>query len=98
MFKLALQSTPLKVAAKAPATYDEQGKVALSVTLAELGRQQRGSLNREPVETSSGYWSRRSGLNGRPAVYETAALPTELRRLSRKISQLTRVVSQPQGV
>ena len=26
-------------------------------------------------------WSRRSGLNGRPAVYETAALPTELRRL-----------------
>ena len=28
-------------------------------------------------------WSRRSGLNGRPAVYETAALPTELRRPSR---------------
>ena len=27
-------------------------------------------------------WSRRSGLNGRPAVYETAALPTELRRPS----------------
>jgi hypothetical protein len=26
-------------------------------------------------------WSRRPGLNGRPAVYETAALPTELRRL-----------------
>ncbi len=25
-------------------------------------------------------WSRRPGLNGRPAVYETAALPTELRR------------------
>ncbi len=42
-------------------------------------------------------WSRRSGLNGRPAVYETAALPTELRRPSRKV-QLTRVFSQPQGV
>ncbi len=26
------------------------------------------------------FWSRRPGLNGRPAVYETAALPTELRR------------------
>src|SRR4051812_47426643 len=26
-------------------------------------------------------WSRRSGLNGRPADYESAALPTELRRL-----------------
>ncbi len=25
-------------------------------------------------------WSRRSGLNGRPADYESAALPTELRR------------------
>jgi hypothetical protein len=37
-------------------------------------------------------------LNGRPAVYETAALPTELRRLSRETTQLTRVFSQPQGV
>ena len=26
-------------------------------------------------------WSRRSGSNGRPADYESAALPTELRRL-----------------
>ena len=43
-------------------------------------------------------WSRRSGLNGRPAVYETAALPTELRRPSCETSQLTRVFSQPQGV
>jgi hypothetical protein len=43
-------------------------------------------------------WSRRSGLNGRPAVYETAALPTELRRPSRKSPQLTRVFSQPQGI
>jgi hypothetical protein len=43
-------------------------------------------------------WSRRSGLNGRPAVYETAALPTELRRPLRKSSQLTRVFSPPQGV
>ena len=43
-------------------------------------------------------WSRRSGLNGRPAVYETAALPTELRRLSHETTQLTRVFSQPQGV
>ncbi len=43
-------------------------------------------------------WSRRSGLNGRPAVYETAALPTELRRPSRRNPQLTRVFSQPQEV
>ena len=43
-------------------------------------------------------WSRRSGLNGRPAVYETAALPTELRRLSHKSPQLTRVFSEAQGV
>ena len=43
-------------------------------------------------------WSRRSGLNGRPAVYETAALPTELRRPFRESPQLTRVFSQPQGV
>ena len=33
-------------------------------------------------------WSRRSGLNGRPAVYETAALPTELRRPLRKVHNL----------
>jgi hypothetical protein len=31
-------------------------------------------------------------------VYETAALPTELRRLSREGSQLTRVLSQAQGI
>ena len=43
-------------------------------------------------------WSRRSGLNGRPAVYETAALPTELRRPLRKSPQFTHVFSQPQGV
>ena len=43
-------------------------------------------------------WSRRSGLNGRPAVYETAALPTELRRLSYETTQLTWDFSQPQGI
>jgi hypothetical protein len=32
-------------------------------------------------KSSAKDWSRRPGLNGRPAVYETAALPTELRRL-----------------
>ena len=55
-------------------------------------------LNREPYQNARTQWSRRSGLNGRPAVYETAALPTELRRLSRETTQLTRVFSQPQGV
>src|SRR6185295_14683148 len=35
-------------------------------------------------------WSRRSGLNGRPAVYETAALPTELRRRGVNLAQLQR--------
>ena len=40
--------------AKALATYDEQEKVTLSGTLAELGSQRSGSLNREPVETSAG--------------------------------------------
>src|SRR2546428_8220668 len=43
-------------------------------------------------------WSRRSDLNRRPAVYETAALPTELRRPLRASPQLTRVFSQPQGI
>ena len=36
----------------------------------------------EHYQSGRKLWSRRSGLNGRPAVYETAALPTELRRLS----------------
>ena len=43
----------LKVAAKALATYYEQEKVTLSVTLAELGRQRSDSANREPIETSA---------------------------------------------
>ena len=43
-----------RMAAKALATYYEQEKVTLSVTLAELGRQRSDSLNREPVETSAG--------------------------------------------
>jgi hypothetical protein len=40
-------------------------------------------------------WSRRSGLNGRPAVYETAALPTELRRPAYGHQQLT--LLDPEG-
>jgi len=44
---------PEKVAARALATYYEQEKVTLSVTLAELGRQRSDSVNREPVETSA---------------------------------------------
>ena len=47
--------TDLKVAAKALATYYEQKKVTLSVTLAELSRQRSDSSNREPVETSARY-------------------------------------------
>jgi hypothetical protein len=58
----------------------------------------RGRTLGEVGSTPYEYWSRRSGLNGRPAVYETAALPTELRRPLRKSSQLTWVFSQPQGV
>jgi hypothetical protein len=36
-----------------------------------------GNLETQPVD----FWSRRVESNHRPAVYETAALPTELRRL-----------------
>ena len=50
-----VNETDLKVAAKALATYYEQEKVTLSVTLAELGRLRSGSLNREPVETSEAF-------------------------------------------
>ena len=39
---------------------------------------QPGKAKRREVIESK--WSRRSGLNGRPADYESAALPTELRR------------------
>jgi len=42
----------LKVAAKALATYYEQEKVTLSVTLAELGKQRSDLVNPEPIETS----------------------------------------------
>jgi len=48
-----VNETDLKVAAKALATYYEQEKVTLSVTLAELGRQRSDSANREPIETSA---------------------------------------------
>jgi hypothetical protein len=66
-----VNETDLKVAAKALATYYEQEKVTLSVTVAELGRQRSNSSDREPVEKhQQDIWSRRSGLNGRPAVYE----------------------------
>ena len=43
------------MAAKALATYYELEKVTLSVTLAELGRQRSGFVNREPVETLAGF-------------------------------------------
>jgi len=93
-----VNETDLKGAAKALATYYEQEKVTLSVTVAELvdSGAIRPIVNQLKVQGDM--WSRRSGLNGRPAVYETAALPTELRRPLRKTSQLTWVFSQPQGV
>ena len=50
-----VNETDLKVAAKALATYYEQEKVTLSVTLAGLNRQRYDSLNREPVEISAGF-------------------------------------------
>jgi len=43
-------------------------------------------------------WSRRPGLNGRPAVYETAALPTELRRHLAGNAYPTQVLARPQVV
>jgi hypothetical protein len=50
-----VNETDLKVAAKALATYYEQEKVTLSVTLAELSRQRSSPANREPVEISVGF-------------------------------------------
>ena len=50
-----VNETDLKVAAKALATYYEQEKVTLSVTVAELGRQRSNPANRELVETSGRY-------------------------------------------
>jgi hypothetical protein len=50
-----LEQKGLKVAANALATYYEEEKVTLSVTLAELSRLRSGSLNREPVETSASF-------------------------------------------
>ena len=50
-----VNETDLKVIAKALATYYEQEKVTLSVTLAELSRQQTGFVNREPIEISVGF-------------------------------------------
>jgi hypothetical protein len=54
-----VNETDLKVAVKALATYYEQEKVTLSVTLAELIRQVSGSPNREPVETSARFMAQR---------------------------------------
>ena len=34
------------------------------------------------------YWWRWAGSNGRPAAYESAALPTELHRHAKEISEL----------
>jgi hypothetical protein len=59
-----------------------RSEILLCLTLALhtcIRQQQRGSSMELVLRD---LWSRRSGLNGRPAVYETAALPTELRRLS----------------
>jgi len=57
-----VNETDLKVAAKALATYYEQEKVTLSVTLAELGRQRSGFVNLEPVETSVGFLEPATGI------------------------------------
>ncbi len=47
-----------------------------SKAVAAAGKSSR-ETERKALET---HWSRRSDLNRGPAVYETAALPTELRR------------------
>ena len=88
----------LKEAATKMSDYYEAETVTRTVTVKELEGQAVKPAYSEGYESAGVIWSRRSGLNGRPAVYETAALPTELRRPSRKTSQLTRVFSQPQGV
>ena len=49
-------------APKALATYYEQEKVALSVTLAELSRQRSGVVNFEPVETSARFVEPATGI------------------------------------
>jgi hypothetical protein len=50
-----VNETDLKVAAKALATYYEQEKVTLSVTVAELDRHLNDLANREPIERSGRY-------------------------------------------
>lgn len=73
-----LKSAVFALSAK---TVDERSVLALELKTerAELlplavPRKSASRKSRSPI------WSRRPGLNGRPAVYETAALPTELRR------------------
>jgi hypothetical protein len=45
-------------------------------------------IRKNPARTGF-YWSRRPDSNRRPAIYETAALPTELRRRGRRSSGAT---------
>src|SRR5207244_11624756 len=67
--------------AKALATYDEQEKVTLSGTLAELGSQRSGSLNREPVETSAGVME--------PAIHQWSRGPRGLDYLALAVMRLS---------
>jgi hypothetical protein len=71
----------LHAAAQRMNQYYELARRTVGGTLAELQGKNSSVANREEVEPGK-VWSRRVESNHRPAVYETAALPTELRRLS----------------
>ena len=79
MVPLSMKRTP-GWQAKALATYDEQEKVTLSGTLAELGSQRSGSLNREPVETSAGVME--------PAIHQWSRGPRGLHYVALAVMRL----------
>ena len=79
MVPLSMKRTP-GWQAKALATYDEQEKVTLSGTLAELGSQRSGSLNREPVETSAGVME--------PAIHQWSRGPRGLHYVALAVTGL----------
>jgi hypothetical protein len=70
--------------------FDRNGSKAV----AKAGKPDRRAEARHLIRK----WSRRSDLNRGPAVYETAALPTELRRLDAESNQLIRGWQANSGV
>src|SRR5258708_13866929 len=75
-----------------------QERAKLQIEHCEPGvTQNRHAQSRESMRCESfrEKWSRRSGLNGRPADYESAALPTELRRQGGIIRFVPHALSYP---